>query len=190
MDLQEAVRGSVNGERPAQRELFCLCRATVWRLVWRILGPVRKEQVDDVVQDALLQLYRTIGQFRWESSFDTWLYRIVARTCMDALRRKYRKVERAVDRSGDVDSMADPQGRPDILAEQSEVSEAVRSALGSIGDERRAVFVLVDMEGKSLEEAAGILGRPVGTVKSRLFRARSDLARILGPVLNEHMDNG
>jgi RNA polymerase sigma-70 factor, ECF subfamily len=138
----------------------------------------------DLAQEAMLKAVRALPGFRGDASPSTWLYRITVNAwknkTQSALSKWWRTVA-SLDGAPDEASM-DPPGRepgPDLELERREEREAVERALGALAPEDRAALVLREMEGKSYEEIAAILGVRLGTVKSRLYRARSTLAREL-----------
>ena len=141
---------------------------------------------EDVAQETFVRAWRGMGRFRGESSFKTWLYRIatnVARTHLDRRGRQARIADRSLDdeaeplQAGDVPSPA-----PD--AETSLVRrEAIDRALSELPDELRLALVLRDVEGLDYKEIAGVTGAPIGTVESRIFRARRRLRTLLRPLV-------
>ena len=141
---------------------------------------------EDVAQETFVRAWRGLGRFRGESSFKTWLYRIatnVARTHLDRHGRQARIADRSLDdeaeplQAGDVPSPA-----PD--AETSLVRrEAIDRALSELPDELRLALVLRDVEGLDYKEIAGVTGAPIGTVESRIFRARRRLRTLLRPLV-------
>ncbi|MBD3243463.1 MAG: sigma-70 family RNA polymerase sigma factor [Chitinivibrionales bacterium] len=185
-DNRDLVRECIDGNRAAQHELFCTYRDTILRLVWRLLGPRDRHERDDAVQQVFIALFRSLDRFRYESSLDTWVYRIGTRVCMTLLRKRYRKRVLQIDpaASTEIEGVRDRSVSPQEQLERREREEALYTALDRLDRHRRTVFVLAEIEGRELEEVARIIGRPVGTVKSRLFRARRDLARMLGSLLD------
>jgi RNA polymerase sigma-70 factor (ECF subfamily) len=144
-----------------------------------------QEAAADLAQDALLKVYRSIGGYRFQSSFSTWLYAIVRNVYLDDTRSRAgrdRAAERPLEPGGlDADPTADADApRADRRLEREEVRRHVWEALGTIPPEFRATLVLYDIEGLTYEEIAVIEGAPLGTVKSRLSRGREHLRRVLG----------
>jgi RNA polymerase sigma-70 factor (ECF subfamily) len=185
MDIDSLVTRCIAQNRAAQHELFTSHRAMVLRLVWRFLGPRDEYEIDEAVQEVFVQLFRSLERFRGDSSFDTWVHRIAANVCTSLMRKRYRWFEKAGERGTDLDSHASQADSPHRRLERLDTARRIYGALDRISRERRVVFVLVDMENKSLEEAAEIVGKPLGTVKSRLFRARKDLAGLLKDLTGE-----
>jgi RNA polymerase sigma-70 factor (ECF subfamily) len=144
-----------------------------------------QEAAADLAQEALLKVYRSIGGYRFQSSFSTWLYAIVRNVYLDDTRSRAgrdRAAERPLEPGGlDADPTADADApRADRRLEREEVRRHVWEALGTIPPEFRATLVLYDIEGLTYEEIAVIEGAPLGTVKSRLSRGREHLRRVLG----------
>ncbi|HEX4405075.1 MAG TPA: RNA polymerase sigma factor [Polyangia bacterium] len=143
------------------------------------------EAADDLAQDALLKVYRSIGGYRFQSSFSTWLYAIVRNVYLDDARSRAgreRAAERPLDAGGvDGDPTTDPDApRADRRLEREELRRQVWDALGNIPADFRSTLVLYDIEGLTYEEIAAIERAPLGTVKSRLSRGREHLRRALG----------
>jgi RNA polymerase sigma-70 factor (ECF subfamily) len=139
----------------------------------------------DLAQDALLKVYRSIGSYRFQSSFSTWLYAIVRNVYLDETRSRAardRAAERPLDlRAVDAEPTADADApRADHRLEREEVRRRVWDALGAVPPEFRATLVLYELEGLTYEEIAAIERAPLGTVKSRLARGREHLRQTLG----------
>src|SRR6516164_4903444 len=143
------------------------------------------EAAADLAQDALLKVYRSLGGYRFQSSFSTWLYAIVRNVYLDDARSRAgrdRAAERPLEPGGvDADPTVDVDApRADRRLEREELRRRVWEALGTIPGEFRATLVLYDIEGLTYEEIAAIEDAPLGTVKSRLSRGREHLRRVLG----------
>lgn len=141
-------------------------------LAWKMVGDAHV--VDDVLQDAYLKAHRSIGRFRGEARFETWLHRIVANTCVDHLRYRAARNEVSIEVQPDVAVPAD--------VDRIDDSELLRQALLSLPFEQRAAVLLIDCDGYSYEQAADALGISVTAVGSRLFRARSALQQRGRPI--------
>ena len=142
---------------------------------------------EDVAQETFVRAWRGLGRFRGESSFKTWLYRIatnVARTQLDRRGRQARITDRSLDdeaeplQAGDVQSPA-PDAETTLVAR-----EAIDRALAELPDELRLALILRDVEGLDYKEIAGATGAPIGTVESRIFRARRHMRTLLRPLVN------
>ena len=129
----------------------------------------------DVTQETFLTVFRKADRYKAQAAFSTWLYRVAVNTCYDYLRRMKRQQADALPVGHDP---ADVQAGDDFAA--AELRPDIEEALQGVQTEFRGTVVLVDLEGLSLEMAAEILGVPIGTVKSRVFRGRRLLAERLG----------
>jgi RNA polymerase sigma-70 factor (ECF subfamily) len=149
---------------------------TVYRLV------ENAEDAQDVVQEAFLNAYQSLESFHGDSAFFTWLYRIAVNTAISH-KRKQRAVVR-IDGARNGEPLIDPldpsdASRPGHALEQAEQEKRVHQALARLSPEHRTVLVMKDMEGQKYETMAEILGVPIGTIRSRLHRARLELRELL-----------
>ncbi len=158
----------------------------VVNVAYRMLG--ERDAAHDVAQEAFLSAWKSLPRFRSDASFATWLYRIAYNVCLDHSRRTRRLPEplpaRAPDEASSFDP-PDPSPGPDSLAETSELQERVHEALARLPLKHRSLLVLFDIQGLSYEQIAEILRLPMGTVKSRLNRARHALREELAPLLEQ-----
>jgi RNA polymerase sigma-70 factor (ECF subfamily) len=180
--VEELVRRAQQGDVPAFERLIEAHIPLVRRFARAFTRS--QEAAGDLAQDALIKVYRSIGGYRFQSSFSTWLYAIVRNVYLDDARSRAGR-ERAAERPlepGRVD--ADPTVDPDALRadrrlEREELRRHVWTALASVPEDFRATLVLFDIEGLTYEEIAAIENAPLGTVKSRLSRGREHLRRLL-----------
>jgi RNA polymerase sigma-70 factor (ECF subfamily) len=149
----------------------------LWAIALRTLGGDPHDAAD-AVQEALVAAYRRAGTYRGDAAVRTWLRRIVVNACIDRIRHE--RVRRTVPWP-DLDL---PSGRPDPAVDVA-TRMAVDEALAMLPVEQRIAVVLVDVQGYPVAEAAAILERPVGTVKSRCARGRARLAVLLGHLREE-----
>jgi RNA polymerase sigma-70 factor (ECF subfamily) len=149
----------------------------VYNLALRMTG--REEDARDATQDAFLSALRKLKGFRGEAAFTTWLYRVTVNACYDLLRKRQRAPLLHERPPGEGPPVPEPAS-PDH-ADLVDLSLDVRSALLEVPPDFRAVLILCDAQDLPYEEAAAILGVPVGTVKSRLHRGRAALGRALDP---------
>ena len=171
-----------NGERDAFRVLVQRYQGRVKNLIYSIFHDV--DAVDDLAQEVFIKAYEALPQFRFQSSFFTWLYRIAVNKSRDELRR--RKIRKILSLQALLDSRDHELGsRLAIEPRDNEAQELIASALRLLPEKFRVALVLKDIEGFSYEEIADVLQCEVGTVKSRLFRARATLRNILKPYLEE-----
>lgn len=148
---------------------------------------------EDVAQETFIRAWRGLERFRGESAFKTWLYRIatnVARTHLDRRGRQGRIADRSLDDEDEVLQAGDvPSAAPD--AETSLVTrEAIDRALAELPEELRTALVLRDVEGLDYKEIAGVTGAPMGTVESRIFRARRHMRGLLRPLVTARSAKG
>jgi RNA polymerase sigma-70 factor (ECF subfamily) len=150
-----------------------------------------REEALDVSQDVFLSAWRNLAAFRGESALTTWLLRIAANRCLNRIRQRKSTASREgpwpdakADGEGPEFQPASPEaGRPDRVAENREMGAILVNALGRIDPDSRWLVLLSDVEGFSYEELAEMAEVPVGTVKSRLHRARMALRRMLAPAV-------
>ncbi|MEW6666372.1 MAG: sigma-70 family RNA polymerase sigma factor [Thermodesulfobacteriota bacterium] len=135
-----------------------------------------QQDAQDAAQDAFLKAYKNIGDFRPEASLYSWLYRIAVNTCLDHKKKKSITILRDQPVSEE-----EPSGgpSPEATLESKRITETVQSALQQLPKKLRPAIVLREIEGLSYEEIAEVLHTSVGTVKSRISRAREELRRIL-----------
>jgi RNA polymerase sigma-70 factor (ECF subfamily) len=129
----------------------------------------------DAVQETFLTVFRKADRFKAEAAFSTWLYRVTMNTCYDLLRKAKRRRTEPLPEAKDP---IDPRGADGF--ESAELRPDIEDALLRVPVEFRSALVLVDLQGLSLDQASEILNVPVGTIKSRLFRGRKQLAKSLG----------
>jgi len=147
------------------------------RLVWGLLGE-RREETEDAVQEIFLKAYLALPRFRGEARFSTWLYRIAVNHCRDLARRSP-PPEAELDEARLAAPEAGPEGESGPGPEESRAGELER-LLGALGEPKRRILVMREIEGMSYEEIGRILRIPPGTVRSRLNRARAALLRAAG----------
>ncbi len=174
----------LQGEERAYRFLVERYQERIRNLIYSIFR--NREMVEDLSQEVFLKAYQALPQFRFESSFYTWLYRIAVNKARDELRRK--KIRSFLSFQALDDGIrGDLEKRLSTPPSTNEYSDIVALGLKALPDHQRIVVVLKDMEGLSYEEIADILQVEVGTVKSRLSRARTTLRTLLLPLLKETM---
>jgi RNA polymerase sigma-70 factor, ECF subfamily len=152
---------------------------TIFNLVYRLLGDY--DEAAEIAQEAFLSAYKSVGQFRGEANFSTWLYRIALNHA--STRRK--SLASLQQRNVPLETTADPVDErridPADSVEQKEVQERVQRALNTLEPNDAAIILLRDMQDMPYDEVARMLDLPVGTVKSRLYRARQALKSRLAP---------
>ncbi|MGH8218052.1 MAG: RNA polymerase sigma factor RpoE [Steroidobacteraceae bacterium] len=180
------VRRVQRGDKGAFDALVLKYQHKVVKLVMRYVR--NPAEAEDVAQEAFIKAYRALPQFRGESAFYTWLYRIAINTAKNAVVSRDRSpVEFDLD-SQNSDESYDMQGRlkdsetPEGLVLTEEIRGTVNSAIDALPEDLRTAIVLRELEGLSYEEIAAAMGCPVGTVRSRIFRAREAIDRRLREV--------
>ena len=140
------------------------------------------DDAEDVVQEAFLNAYQSLNSFKGDSEFFTWLYRIAFNAAITLRRKRKAVVSIEGDSEGKSAEPIDPSeySRPGEAAERSDEDAQLLSAMQRLSPEHRSVLVLKDLEGQKYEDIAAILDVPIGTVRSRLHRARLELRDLLG----------
>jgi len=160
-----------NGDARAFEELVISHQHRVFGVALRMLG--NAAEAEEVAQEAFLRAHRAIGSFRGEAKLSTWLYGIASRLCLNRLAGGERRLVRGGE--AELERLAESGADPAADLERSEVEQALHRAIAELPEERRIVVVLRDLEGLSYEEIAAALELELGTVRSRLHRARMDL---------------
>jgi RNA polymerase sigma-70 factor (ECF subfamily) len=169
-DLDRLVEGLRRGDAAAFETLVASAQHRIYGLALRMLR--NRAEAEEVAQDVFLRVHRSIAEFRGEAKLSTWLYGITSRLCLNRLARADRRGRGAPDELADVaDAGVDPMGS----LESAELTRALEVAIGELPEERRIVVVLRDVQGLAYEEIAAALGIELGTVRSRLHRARMEL---------------
>jgi RNA polymerase sigma-70 factor (ECF subfamily) len=171
-DADDVVERAAHGDMLAFRMLYERYRIDVARLAFRMVGS--HCDIEDLVQDVFVHVFRSLPEFRGQSKFRTWLHRVTVNVVLMARRTaRSRPVldgePPAEDRTGG------PQGGPDEDAERHERMRAFERVLDCLGDKKRVVFVLHELEGLPPREIAKIVGAPVLTVRTRLYYARREI---------------
>jgi RNA polymerase sigma-70 factor (ECF subfamily) len=195
--LIEACR---QGDRDAFRQLFEAHKDRAWTIALHFIGD--EAAARDITQQVFLKLFSTIGQFRGEAGFSTWLYRLVVNACLDEQRRRRRFLsfdffggDKAEDGDGGMNAMDWQQAKQfeqsgqkspqEDRYSQLEISASVKTAVKQLKPKLRIAILLKYFEGMSYDEMASVLGCSTGTVASRLNRGHKELARRL-----QHLHGG
>lgn len=180
------VRRVQRGDKGAFDALVLKYQHKLVKLVTRYVR--NPAEAEDIAQEAFIKAYRALPQFRGESAFYTWLYRIAINTAKNAVVSRDRSpVDYDFDRDS-IDESYDMQGRlkdsetPEGLVLTDEIRQTVNAAIEQLPEDLRTAIVLRELEGLSYEQIAGTMGCPVGTVRSRIFRAREAIDRRLREV--------
>lgn len=167
------------------------------RKIMRMLSRMIREpaEVEDVAQEAFIKAYRALPQFRGDSAFYTWLYRIAintARNWQAASNRRPQTVSTLENDEGEtfsqIDSLTD-QSTPESLMATRQIAQTVNEAINALPEDLRTAIVLREIEGMSYEDIASAMECPIGTVRSRIFRAREAIAERLRPVMGNDRDH-
>ncbi len=159
------------GDPRAFEDLVIAYQHRVFGVALRMLG--NRAEAEELAQEVFLRVHRAIGEFRGEAKLSTWLYAIASRLCLNRLASGERRMARHGDEA--LTRLASREISPAEEVERSELETALHRAIAALSDERRMVVVLRDLEGLSYEEIAAALELELGTVRSRLHRARMDL---------------
>ncbi len=176
MDEMALIREARQGKVESFNTLVLTYQTRVYNLAYRLMGDT--DSAADATQEAFIAAYKNLGQFR-EGSFAAWLMRIATNVCYDELRRLKRRPTLSLDQP---DHDADSEIRwvsaaesPESAAQRSELNRAIQTCLDDLPLDQRTVAVLCDVQGYDYQAIAGITGASLGTVKSRLSRARQRL---------------
>ncbi len=173
---QVLVDRARTGDHGAFEALVRRHEKNVYNLTYRMAG--NHHDAADLAQEAFLRAYTRLADFGGHSAFSTWLYRVTANVCLDELRRRGRRPAASLDQANPTDDsevyrqVADPAPGPEEAVTRRETEAAVQAGLLELPEEFRLVVVLRDLQGYAYEEIAEVLNLPLGTVKSRLNRAR------------------
>jgi RNA polymerase sigma-70 factor (ECF subfamily) len=183
----ELVRRVQRGERGAFDLLVLRYQHKVVKLVARLLRD--PTEAEDVAQESFVKAYRALGSFRGDSAFYTWLYRIAVNTARNTMAsRQRRPLDYEADLSESEQSVVESRMRhgdtPEAAVLSDEIHSTVNNAIEALPEDLRTAIILREVEGLSYEEIAEAMECPVGTVRSRIFRAREAIDRSLKPLLD------
>lgn len=180
------------GDKKAFELLVSKYQRKLMRLVSRLIYD--QAEAEDVVQEAFIKAYRALPHFRGESAFYTWLYRIGINTAKNHLVVQGRRAPTSTDANvEDAEGFVDAEGLRDINTPESllaskQIAETVNHAMSALPEELRNAITLREIEGLSYDEIAEVMVCPIGTVRSRIFRAREAIAERLRPILGTQQD--
>jgi RNA polymerase sigma-70 factor, ECF subfamily len=183
--LERILEDCLKGNTAAQRLLFNKYKKLFYSLAYKSLGP--KFDIEEVVHEIFIQMFRGLPSFQHKSRFDTWAYRIGINVCVSWLRKKFKKRRLDVIPETEItdSKILDKPDTPFDNLANLEIENKIYEALDQLDEKKRMVVVLHDMQDKTLEEIAEIIQKPVGTVKSRLFHGRNEMRFYLEKYLNE-----
>ncbi len=184
MDEAALIRFAQQGDLDAFNRLVLMYQDMAYNLAYRMLSD--PAGAEDATQNAFLSAYRNLSSYRG-GSFRAWVLRMVTNTCYDELRRQHRHPTTALEPMDDQDDeeiesprwLADDSPSPEQELESTELNDAVQDCLNGLPDDFKAVIVMVDIEGLDYQEVSTVINKPLGTVKSRVARARMRLRECL-----------
>lgn len=189
---QQLVERAQRGDKRAFELLVSKYQRKLARLLSRFIRDTT--EVEDVTQEAFIKAYRALPTFRGDSAFYTWLYRIGINTAKNYLVALGRRAPTTTDfNSDEAENFEDGEQLRDMNTPENElisrqVAETVNQTLGELPEELRTAITLREIEGLSYEDIASIMNCPIGTVRSRIFRAREAIAERLRPLLGTSKD--
>lgn len=196
MSADDVDRPLVERARAGDTRAFEMLVVKYQRRIERLIGRMVRDTdlVQDIAQESFIRAYRAMPQFRGESAFYTWLYRIAVNTAKKSLlelKRDPLVVEASRARSSDEEDetyrppseLSDGE-TPEAVLASKQIAQTVNAAIDALSDDLRQAIVLREIEGLSYEEIAELMNCPIGTVRSRIFRAREAIAQRLRPLLD------
>ncbi|MEX0980326.1 MAG: sigma-70 family RNA polymerase sigma factor [Gemmatimonadota bacterium] len=185
----EVVQAFLDGDQRAFGILVDRYDTRLLNFVYRTVGD--RERAQDLVQETFVRVYRHLHRFDQSKKFSTWIYTIASNLAKNELRNRSRNplvLFQTIKRNWDADhrplEWEDHSYKPDDLYRKRHLRALVENAVAELPEHHRIVFVLRELEGKTYEEIADITGVNLGTVKSRLNRARNNFARLIAPYLD------
>jgi RNA polymerase sigma-70 factor (ECF subfamily) len=185
-DERKLIERCKTGDRNAFDILIRAYEKRVYNLAYRLCG--HYDEANDISIDAFMRVYQALKLFRGEANFSTWLFRIVTNVYLDRRKRTRNKQHLSLEEYIELEEnsvarqIEDPAPAPGMVAELNERHDLLQHAIAALPDYQRAMIVLYHTEGLSYEEIAVVLNLPIGTVKSRLNRARLTLREKLEPL--------
>jgi RNA polymerase sigma-70 factor (ECF subfamily) len=188
------VQRAVAGDARAFELLVIKYQRRIQRLIGRMVRDT--DLVEDIAQETFIRAYRALPQFRGDAQFYTWLYRIAVNTAKKFL-LELKRAPSVADRPAAADDDGDEtfwpvlepidEETPESVLAAKEIAEAVNAGLAALPDDLRQALTLREIEGLSYEEIAGLMDCPIGTVRSRIFRAREAISTRLKPMLDRQI---
>ena len=171
IDENELIKKAKRGDEESFEALILSCKGKAYNIAFRYMG--NEEDALDVMQESFIKIYRHLDKFNGQSRFDTWVYRIVVNTASDMLRKNKRNEHDDI-----LIEIADHDPGPEEQLEKKEESGYILSCLNRLADEHKEVLILRDINGFAYDEIAKMLDCSMGTVKSKISRARQKLKEI------------
>ena len=196
MSDREIDQRLVERAQAGEKRAFDLLVSKYQRKLSRLLSRFIRDpaEVEDVAQEAFVKAYRALPSFRGDSAFYTWLYRIGINTAKNHLVAMGRRAPTTTEFDADEAETSEDGGQlrdintPESLMMSRQIGETVNAAMDGLPEELRTAITLREIEGLSYEEIAAIMNCPIGTVRSRIFRAREAIAARLRPLLETRKD--
>lgn len=189
---QQLVERAQQGDKRAFELLVVKYQRKLARLLSRLVRD--PQEVEDVTQEAFIKAYRALPSFRGDSAFYTWLYRIGINTAKNYLVAMGRRAPTATgfdneeaETLEEADQLRD-SATPEALLQSKQIGETVNRAMDALPEDLRTAITLREIEGLSYEEISAVMNCPIGTVRSRIFRAREAIASELRPLLGTELD--
>lgn len=182
--LRPYVKAALAGKTAGYEALVSTYEKLVYNISLRYTGG-NSADAEDITQEVFLKMWRALPAFKWESSFNTWMYRITQNACLDFVRRNQKEQTVSLSYEDDDDGeekevdLVDPEPLPEDRTERREQIEILRRSIDSLPELQRQIVLLRDIEGYSYLQIAEMLSLEEGTVKSRLNRARAALKTVL-----------
>jgi RNA polymerase sigma-70 factor (ECF subfamily) len=177
---KELIRKAAQGDEESFEALIFACKGKGYNLTYRYLG--NQEDALDALQESFIKIYKNLASFKFESSFDTWVYRIIVNTCHDLHKKnKSRPHTEPIHKDHDGEytlDLPDDSDAPEVKLMEKESSKYLIQCLEQMVSEQKEILILRDIQGYSYEEISSLLDCSLGTVKSRISRARQKLKEI------------
>ncbi|MDR1569053.1 MAG: sigma-70 family RNA polymerase sigma factor [Oscillospiraceae bacterium] len=172
------IKRAQSGDTDAYEQLVLPLEQKVYSLCYRITN--NREDAFDCAQEVMLRAYRSLGEYRFQASFSTWLYRIATNVCVDMIRK--RRVRPFVSLESMIEKgvpLSDRSSNPHVALESHDLSRTLHECIAELPIDMRTAVILRDVQGLSYDEISQILRLNLGTVKSRISRARERLRKLL-----------
>lgn len=172
------IKRAIQGDNDAFESLMSAYERKIYGLCLRMMG--NRQDGEDAAQEAMVRIWQKLPQYRGEAAFSTWVYRVTASACTDAIRKRSLRAQPSLEAMREEGfEPQDGAPTPQQVVENTERREAMQRAIAGVPEQMRSVFLLRDVHGLSVEETARALNVSSGTVKSRLSRAREKIAAAL-----------